>query len=154
MARGKSEVLITQSLVDRLTQTDDWPETRAASITMYRDAMKRDLEWLLNTRKPEIPALESYPATAVSVLNYGLPDLHTFDGSAGKEHNALTVAIEKCIRAYEPRINQPRVFLTKTDLLRRSLRFHIEGEILFENMQEEIKFDTVLEMISGEYEVK
>lgn len=154
MARNKSEVLITQSLVDRLTVTEQWPETRAASINMYRDSMKRDLEWLLNTRKPVIPELENYPATAASVLNYGLPDLHSFDGSAGREHNALTVALEKCIRTYEPRISQPRVFLTRTDLLSRSLRFHIEGQIVYENMEEEIKFDTVLEMISGEYEVK
>ena len=154
MARSKSEILITQSLVDRLTDTDQWPETRSASIAMYSDSMKRDLEWLLNTRKPVIPELENYPATAASVLNYGLPDLHSFDGSAGKEHNALTVALEKCIRIYEPRIVQPRVFLTRTDLLSRSLRFHIEGQITYENMEEEIKFDTVLEMISGEYEVK
>jgi type VI secretion system protein ImpF len=154
LARSKSEILITQSLVDRLTDTDQWPETRSASIAMYRDSMKRDLEWLLNTRKPVIPELENYPATAASVLNYGLPDLHSFDGSAGKEHNALTVALEKCIRIYEPRIVQPRVFLTRTDLLSRSLRFHIEGQITYENMEEEIKFDTVLEMISGEYEVK
>jgi type VI secretion system protein ImpF len=154
LARGKSELLITQSLVDRLTQTDQWPETRASSISMYRESMKRDLEWLLNTRKPVIVELENYPLTASSVLNYGLPDLHSFDGSAGKEHNALTVALEKCIRVYEPRISQPRVFLTRTDLLSRSLRFHIEGQIVFENLEEEIKFDTVLEMISGEYEVK
>ena len=93
-------------------------------------------------------------ATAASVLNYGLPDIHSFDGSAGKEQNVLTVALEKCIRTFEPRINQPRVFLTRTDLLSRSLKFHIEGQIKYENMDEEITFDTVLEMISGEYEVK
>jgi len=154
LATRKSEVLITQSLVDRLTQSDTWPETRAASITMYRESMKRDLEWLLNTRKPVIPALEGYPATAASVLSYGLPDLHSFDGSAGREQNALTSALEKCLRTYEPRISQPRVFLTRTDVLSRSLRFHIEGQITYENMDEEVKFDTVLEMISGEYEVK
>jgi type VI secretion system protein ImpF len=154
LARTKSEILITQSLVDRLTDTEQWPETRAASISMYRESMKRDLEWLLNTRKPVIPELEGYPATAASVLSFGLPDLHSFDGSAGREQNALTVALEKCIRTFEPRINQPRVFLTRTDLLSRSLRFHIEGQIYYENMDEEVKFDTVLEMISGEYEVK
>ena len=154
MARTKSEILITQSLVDRLTDSEQWPETRAASISMYRESMKRDLEWLLNTRKPVIPELEGYPATAASVLSFGLPDLHSFDGSAGREQNALTVALEKCIRTFEPRINQPRVFLTRTDLLSRSLRFHIEGQIYYENMDEEVKFDTVLEMISGEYEVK
>lgn len=154
MATRKSEVLITQSLVDRLTRTDQWPESRAASISMYRESMKRDLEWLLNTRKPVVPELEGYPATAASVFNYGFPDLHSFDGSAGREANAMTLALEKCLRTYEPRINQPRVFLTRTDLLSRSLRFHIEGQIIYENMDEEIKFDTVLEMISGEYEVK
>jgi predicted component of type VI protein secretion system len=39
-------------------------------------------------------------------------------------------------------------------VLSRSLKFHIEGRISYENMEEEIKFDTVLELISGEYEVK
>jgi type VI secretion system protein ImpF len=98
--------------------------------------------------------LEGYPAAAASVLNFGLPDIHSFDGSAGKEQNALTVALEKCIRVFEPRISQPHVFLTRTDILSRSLRFHIEGQIVYENMNEEIKFDTTLELISGEYEVK
>ena len=154
MARNKSELLITQSLVDRLTDLEQWPETRTASISMYRDSLKRDVEWLLNTRQPVIPELEGYPSTAASVLNFGLPDLHSFDGSAGREHNALTAALEKCIRCFEPRINQPRVYLTRADLLSRTMKFHIEGHIVFENMNEEVKFDTVLELISGEYEVK
>jgi type VI secretion system protein ImpF len=154
LARAKSEVLITQSLVDRLSDTEQWPETRAASITMYRDSLKRDVEWLLNTRQPVMPELEGYPATAASILNFGLPDIHSYDSSQGKRHTDLTTALEKCIRTFEPRINQPHVFLTRTDMLSRSLRFHIEGQIVFENMNEEIKFDTLLELVSGEYEVK
>jgi type VI secretion system protein ImpF len=154
LARSKSDSLITQSLIDRLTDLDQWPETRASSISMYRESLKRDVEWLLNTRQPVISEIESYPATAASVLNYGLPDFHNFDNSAGKEQNALTAALEKCIRNFEPRISQPHVFLSRSDQLNRSLRFHIEGQVTYENMDEEIKFDTVLELISGEYEVK
>ncbi len=154
MARNKLDILVTQSLVDRLVDREHWPETRAASIAMYRDSLKRDVEWLLNTRKPVTPELESYPAVASSVFNYGLPDLQTFDGSAGKEHNSLRIALEMCIRTFEPRISHPRVYLARSDLLVRSLRFHIEGQITYENMDEEIKFDTVLELISGGYEVK
>jgi type VI secretion system protein ImpF len=154
LARTKSEILVTQSLIDRLTDVEQWPETRSASIAMYRDSLKRDLEWLLNTRQPVIAAMESFPATAASVFNYGLPDIHSFDGSAGKERTQLTASLEKCIRSFEPRISHPRVFLTRTDTLNRSLRFHIEGQITYENMDEEIKFDTILELISGEYEVK
>ena len=154
MARTKSEILVTQSLVDRLVDQEQWPETRAASISMYRESLKRDVEWLLNTRQPVVPEIESYPATAASVFNFGLPDIRSFDGSAGKEQNALTTALENCIRIFEPRIIQPRVFLTRADLLSRSLKFHIEGQVFYENMDEEIKFDTVLDSISGEYEVK
>ena len=154
MARTKSDILITQSLIDRLADVEQWPETRAASISMYRDSLKRDVEWLLNTRQPVIPELESYPSTAASVLNFGLPDIHSFDNSAGREQNALTASLEKCIRTFETRIIHPRVFLACSDTLSRSLRFHIEGQVLYENMDEEIKFDTVLELISGEYEVK
>jgi len=154
LARTKSEILVTQSLVDRLVDQEQWPETRAASISMYRESLKRDVEWLLNTRQPVVPEIESYPATAASVFNFGLPDIRSFDGSAGKEQNALTTALENCIRIFEPRIVQPRVFLTRADLLSRSLKFHIEGQVFYENMDEEIKFDTVLDSISGEYEVK
>ncbi len=155
MARAKAEVLVTQGLIDRLTVSEEpWPETRNASITMYRKSLKRDVEWLLNTRQPLMPELDSFPATAASVLNFGLPDIQSFDGSRGKEYNGLLAAIEKCIRVFEPRILQPRVYLERADSLSRSLRFRIEGRLHYEDMDEEVKFDTVLELISGEYEVK
>lgn len=154
MIRGKAEILVTQSILDRLVDTDEWPDTRAESIAMYRDSIKRDLEWLLNTRKPVLPILEEFTLARDSVMNFGLPDLHSFDGSAGHEQNALTAALERAIRTYEPRITNAQVLLSRTDMLSRNLRFHIEGQILYENMDEEINFDTVLELISGEYEVK
>jgi predicted component of type VI protein secretion system len=44
--------------------------------------------------------------------------------------------------------------MLRTDATSRSLRFHIVGQISFENMQEEITFDTLYELISGDFEVK
>jgi type VI secretion system protein ImpF len=155
LARAKAEVLVTQSLVDRLTMpADKWPKNRDASITAFRLALKRDIEWLLNTRQPIINGIESYPLTAGSVYNFGLPDIRRFDGSKDREQNALTGSLERCIRTFEPRIKQPRVFFEFADTNNRSLRFRIEGRIAYEDLDEEIKFDTVLELISGEYEVK
>jgi type VI secretion system protein ImpF len=155
LARAKAEVLVTQSLVDRLTMpADKWPKNRDASITAFRLALKRDIEWLLNTRQPIINGIESYPLTAASVYNFGLPDIRRFDGSKDREQNALTGSLERCVRTFEPRIKQPRVFFEFADTNNRSLRFRIEGRIAYEDLDEEIKFDTVLELISGEYEVK
>lgn len=154
MAKAKSEILVTQSIIDRLAVVDRWPETRNASLQMYRDSLKRDVEWLLNTRQPVIPELDSFANVAASIVNFGLPDIHNYDGSAGKEQSALTLALEKCIKTFEPRIRNPRVFLAWTDSLSRSLKFHIEGQVVYESQEEEIKFDTVLELLRGEYEVK
>jgi len=152
VARIKAETLVTQSLMDRLANVEDWPSTRFASMRMYRDTLKREVEWLLNTRQPPVPEMDGYTRASASVINYGLPDLTSFAGLAGRD--ALALSLLKTLRAFEPRIKDPQVFLVRADTTARSLRFHIEGRISFENMEEEIKFDTVLELIRGEYEVK
>ena len=43
MARAP-ELLVTQSVLDRLSTTEDWPATRAQSIRFLRDSIKRNLE--------------------------------------------------------------------------------------------------------------
>ncbi len=154
MAKVKVETLITQSLLDRLADVEDVPTTRAASMRMYRESLKRDVEWLLNTRQPVMPELEGYPRAAASVINFGLPDIQQYGGTDGRDQNALTATLLRTLRTFEPRIAQPRVFLTRMDETSRSMRFHIEGQIRFETMEEEIQFDTVLELIRGEFEVR
>jgi type VI secretion system protein ImpF len=154
MWKSKTENLVTQSLLDRLIDVDDWPTTRSSSMRMYRDSLKRDVEWLLNTRKPPIPNLQSYPRAYASVINFGLPDINSFSGSAERDNNSLMLAIMQTLRDYEPRILSPRVFLVRNDTANRHIRFHIEGQIMFDSIPEDISFDTVLELSSGEYEVK
>jgi type VI secretion system protein ImpF len=151
MAKSKNERLITQSLIDRLTDYEDWPTTRMASLRMYREGIKRDVEWLLNSRKPFVEQVEKYDLASSSVFSFGLPDLTQL---RGHDTNAVLVAILKALRTYEPRIRDPRVYLVRSDILARSLRFHVDGMLVLEDGEEEISFDTVLEIISGEYEVK
>lgn len=150
----KTENLVTQSLVDRLVDVDEWPTTRSNSIRMYRDSLKRDIEWLLNTRRPPIDNIQSYPKSSASVIHYGLTDINAFTGSAERDENALLLSIVQSLREFEPRIQSPRVFLVRTENASRHLRFHIEGRIQFDSVPEDISFDTVLELTSGEYEVK
>ena len=104
MARIKAETLVTQSLMDRLANVEDWPTTRFASMRMYRETLKREVEWLLNTRQSPIPELEGYAQATSSVINYGLPDIHAFNGSKGREHDALTASLLRTLRSFDPRI--------------------------------------------------
>lgn len=151
MSKTKNERPVTQSLVDRLTEHEQWPTTRGSSLRMYREGIKRDVEWLLNSRKPHVEMVDRYPAACDSVFNFGLPDLTYL---RGHDSNAVLLAILKALRTYEPRIREPRVYLVRMDDLARSIRFHVDGMLVLEDGEEEISFDTVLEIISGEYEVK
>lgn len=154
MARSNTETLVTQSILDRLMEVEEWPTTRTQSTRFFRDAVKRDLEWLLNTRQPPLPELAGYPGARASVINYGLPDISSLGLSNASDHRTLRIAIEGCLRNYEPRLMDVRVTLEGSDTVDRRLRFHIEGNMKLDPAPEEISFDTVLELTSGEYKVK
>jgi type VI secretion system protein ImpF len=154
LARSTTETLVTQSLLDRLTEVEEWPTTRSQSTRFFRDGLKRDLEWLLNTRQPPIPEIASRPGAKASVINYGLPDISSLGLNSASDQRALRIAIETCLRNYEPRLMDIRVTLQSSDTVVRRLRFHIEGNMKLDPAPEEIAFDTVLELTSGEYKVK
>ena len=81
MARWEPEQTVTQSVLERLIDRDpksgsEGAPTRAQSVRLLRASVRRDLEWLLNTRRTPAAADEAYPEVAKSVYNYGLPDLN------------------------------------------------------------------------------
>lgn len=152
MARA-TETLITQSLLDRLSTNEDWPTTRAASLRMYREALKRDMEWLLNTRRPPLDGIERFTLASRSVIHYGLIDTSALSLSSSNDTRRLQEAIRNCIVAYEPRLLDVKVVLEQDAAQRRQLRFHIEAQIDLDPAPEEISFDTILDLTSGEYKV-
>jgi type VI secretion system protein ImpF len=154
LARSTTETLITQSVLDRLMTVEEWPATRAQSLRFYKDSLRRDLEWLLNTRQPPMPKLQSYSAAKATVINYGLPDITSLGLMSAADHRTLRLAIELCLKTFEPRLTDVHVTLEESDTVDRRLRFHIEGNMKLDPAPEEITFDTVLELASGEYKVK
>lgn len=154
MARSATETLVTQSVLDRLMAVEDWPATRAQSLRYFKEALKRDLEWLLNTRQPPMPELAGYELAKASTINYGLPDISAMGLNSASDNRRLRLSVETCLRNYEPRLTDVRVTLEKGDIADRRLRFHIEGSMKLDPAPEEISFDTVLELTSGEYKVK
>jgi type VI secretion system protein ImpF len=152
MARA-IETLVTQSILERLSTVEDWPATRAQSLRLLRESMKRDMEWLLNTRRSVIAGIHEYEAVNRSVLQFGLIDTSSLSLSSTIDHKRLQMALQQCIDDFEPRLQNTRVTIETDDLKRRQLRFHIEGQIRLDPAPEEITFDTVLDLSSGEYSV-
>ena len=162
MARGDSELVVTQSVLDRLTdnnpanQQPEPPLTRAQSVRALRASVRRDLEWLLNTRRIPDEATDEYPESRQSLFNYGLPDFTSFSLSAVNDRERLLRHLEETVRIFEPRLAAVRVVAVEstTETVTRALRFQIEALLKMDPAPEQITFDTVLQLNSGEYQVK
>src|ERR1700676_3350694 len=98
MAKTDSDHPVTQPLIDRLidrehSQGADPYRSRAASVRHLKAAVRRDLEWLLNTRRNPEPAPESMEQLSQSLYNYGLPDFSAFSLNSTKDRGRLLVEL-------------------------------------------------------------
>ena len=155
----RGEAPVTLSLLDRLTDDDlkrsgELHLTRSQSVRKLRDAVRRDLEWLLNTRQPVIPAAEGSELQD-SLYMYGLPDITSLSVANIRDRQRLTQAIQAAVAKFEPRIANPRVQLvTSGDEKVPMLRFAIEGMLRLDPNPEHVSFDALLELSNGEYKVQ
>ncbi len=160
MARPEQDVTVTPSVLDRLIDNEpstpmDPPASRAASVRQLKASLRRDLEWLLNTRRNPDAVPESYKLLSASVYNYGLPDVSSMSVDSPRDRNKLLRMIETSVKFFEPRLKEVRVRPVETAAQgSRSLRFQIEGLLMMDPAPEHIYFDTLLQLNSGEYQVK
>jgi len=150
---------VTLSVLDRLIDREpdnhaEIPFSRPQSLRELRLALKRDLEWLLNTRRTIEPSPASARETVRSVFHYGFEDISSKAVLSSRDHNELIRDMEFAISIFEPRLKRARVRLEPVEGNYRSLKFVIEGLLCMDPAPEPVRFDTVLELGKGEYEVK
>ncbi|MFL6449161.1 MAG: type VI secretion system baseplate subunit TssE [Bryobacteraceae bacterium] len=156
--RTQAPVPVGQSVIDRLMNEDpkfksDIPQTPTASLRQFKNGLRRDLEWLLNTRSIADPPAEEFKELNRSVYVYGFPDLSAFSTVNPKDRERLQRAIHSVVRLFERRIGDAQVVLLEHDDNSNTLRFRIEGMLRTEPMQP-VSFDTVLQLSSGRCEVR
>ena len=163
MARQDTEKNVTPSLLDRLIDRDpkqpaDPPVTRQQSVRNLKASLRHDLEWLLNTRRNPEEAPDAYKELSRSLFNYGLPDVTSLSLNSPKDRMRLLRSLENTISTFEPRLDHVKITAVETTNtnvnLTRVLRFQIEGLLKMDPVPEQVSFDTVLQLISGEYQVK
>ncbi len=159
MARNDPGVNITLSVLDRLLDADptvrnDPVVTWSQSFREMKAAVRRDLEWLLNTRQTPEPATDDLGMASKSVFNFGLPDITSITMQSATDRGRLLRMLESTVARYEPRIQDPKVFVDNIATGSRTLRFRIDGLLKVDPAPERVSFDTVLELSSGQYEVK
>jgi len=159
MPRWEGEDIVGQSVLERLIDLDpkspaDSPIGRSQSVRKLKGSLRRDLEWLLNSRRnPE--ASGDYEELERSLFHYGLPDLNSLSWESGHDQIRLAKTIERVLTVFEPRLKRVKVTpVGEVSATQYVLRFQIEGLLDMEPAPERISFDTVLQLASGAYQVK
>jgi len=94
MAQLEVERTVQWSVLDRLIDTDPHSAaepsfTWAQSVRELKRALRRDLEWLLNTRRIVEPAPEGFNELRESLYHFGLPDVTSASAESPDTRNWL-----------------------------------------------------------------
>jgi type VI secretion system protein ImpF len=157
VASSETERAAQPSLLDRLVDPDprasvDAPTSLAESVRRAKTGLRRDIEWLLNTRRTAIKVPDALEELRSSVFFFGLPDLSSLSHDAPGDRQRLLRSVEATIAAFEPRMADVRVSLVEeeTPAHRRELHFVIEGTFLLDPTPLRVSYDTVMDLSKGE----
>jgi type VI secretion system protein ImpF len=145
-------------LFDRLLDDDvqNKQESRAArviSLSEYRNAVLRDLSWLLNCNSHvESDGLGDFPEVETSVFNFGKPSLSGREVS-GMDLQALEAALARAIRSFEPRIIADTLMVRALRETAKgspsTLVFEIRAELWARPFPEKLYIKTALDLETG-----
>lgn len=134
-------------LFDRLVDLDPGvPEEPRPLRTLNRQelraSVRREVEWLLNTRSP-IPAhlLEAWERT---VIDYGIPDLAEFSAHRGDDQKRLARLLTQTISAFEPRLRRVRVAVEPLMDTHRGWLVRLDAFLVVESVTEPVSFPVVI----------
>jgi type VI secretion system protein ImpF len=153
MRRPKSD--IRAPLLDRLVDTDPRRSSeripkRTLTYREYKESVRRDLLWLLNTRTP-------YPARRLrdrelTVTEYGVPDFGERFAVSPDDRRHVGGELERFVRAFEPRLQEPRVFIREVPGHPKLLRVVFEGMLVLDRQtREPVAFPLVLDTEEDRY---
>ncbi len=160
MSAGIEQRTLMPSLLDCLL--DDKPEQiseplwkRSYRLDQLREDVRRDLEFLLNTRHGRGDLIDARGEMAQSTLTYGLPDFTSWTGAGPELQDRLRMELERVLNVFEPRLTNVRVIVREPEQqYDRSIRLTIEAVLHVEPVVEAVTFDTVVESSTGTCEIQ
>jgi type VI secretion system protein ImpF len=145
-----SDLPLLPSLLDRLMddqpeQRHDAPRNRAQNLNALENAIRRDLESLLNTRRCCISPLPEFTDLRTSLVEYGVPDFLSANAASDKIREELRAQVEDAIRRFETRFQTVSVTLVDRGAeIDRTLKFRIAALMYAEPAPEYVSFDSSL----------
>ena len=147
------------SILDRLMDDKPLVTTESMSemhldMSRYKQAVARDLESLLNSRRVDFDErIESLPQARSSIMTYGITDLSSLSlldpGAQGHLRSQIKTAIER----HEPRLSRVRVSLDVPKGRDRQLRFRVDAVLSVHPQKPPVVFDAMLQLNTNTYRI-
>jgi type VI secretion system protein ImpF len=150
-------------LLDRLT--DDEPdvsresrERRIVSLQRYKNAVLRDLEMLLNSKRhPLNDSIYEFNEAARSVLNFGIHDI-CGTSVLNTKPAEIESQVKEAILCFEPRISPRALSVRMVSSLDseyvRTISFEIEAELWAQPLPDRLFVKTEVDLETGHYKLK
>ncbi len=153
MAHVGLDVDLRPSVFDRLLDSEpgvstEPPPRRSVRLAELKDSVRRDLEWLLNTKRAPLPAAGETAHLRASLLHYGLPDFTHASLNRSEDRRTLQRVVEAAIRQFEPRLRDVEVTLVEGREHERGIRFRIDAALDVDPTPEAVTFDSTLDLTS------
>ncbi len=153
---GPQAASATASIIERLCdarpdQEHDRPLQAADTAFEFRAAVSRDLEALLNARRPWRSIPDHYPLLRTSPLGFGVTDFTAGSYNDAQQQEILRAEIEAAVRRFEPRLTDVQVRLVRDPApLSATLVLRIDALLMIDPMPEAISFDTVVDVTTAD----
>jgi type VI secretion system protein ImpF len=127
----------------------------ASTVIELRNSVRRDVEALLNARRPWRSVPDRFATLRVSPLGYGIPDFTAGAFNDKMQQENLRAEIETAIRRFEPRLAHVQVELAdQPSPLAATLMLRISALLRVEPEPEPVIFDTLLETTTADVTIR
>lgn len=123
------------------------------AVRRYEDSVRRDLEWLFNTRRVKDDRLEHFPQLQNSVFCYGIPDLNSEDPSRTHDKDELLHNMEDAVACFDRRLRDLTIEFGSPVLGSHLLHFQIAGVVMMDPVPAEVAFQSSLDPTNGQCKV-
>ncbi|MCA9197994.1 MAG: type VI secretion system baseplate subunit TssE [Planctomycetales bacterium] len=160
MSKIRDNQQLLPSVLDRLidydpTTTTEAPMSKSQLLRELKQSVRRDLEFLLNTRWRCTQWPLDMEELDVSLVNYGIPDFTGVNMSQQAEREQLRKVIEQVIQKFEPRFKSVKVqLIPNKNAFDRLLRFRIDALLHADPAPEPVVFDSQLDTAAASFQVR
>ncbi len=160
MAERKDQRPGLPSVLDRLLDDDpgrqgEQPLTLKQLASALKDAVRRDLEDLLNTRRRPSSVPGGLEDLERSSFQFGLPDFSGANLSSLERRRKYLKSVEEIIRLHEPRFSSVRVVpVDEKKLTERTLHFRIEAVLRTEPLPESVLYDSHVDILTRSFRIQ